>query len=82
MVLHHELDLFYDTPIVCGYSNSKGLKPNPRHITLFQYINDRLPKVVNIIPHNVVVTHPNQQPPQKGFGLCLDLSSTHFSGTS
>ena len=50
MVLHRELDLFYGTPIVCGFSKCRGLKENPRHVTLSHYFNDRLPKVDSLIP--------------------------------
>jgi len=32
MILHCELDLFYDTPIICGCSKCKGLIVNPRHV--------------------------------------------------
>jgi hypothetical protein len=49
-ILHRELDLFYDTLIVCGCSKCKGLKKNPRHVTLSLYINDQLPKVDGLIP--------------------------------
>jgi hypothetical protein len=54
MVLHRELDLFYDTPVVCGCSKCKGLKKNPRCVTLSHYINDRLPKVDGLIPPTMV----------------------------
>ena len=50
MTINHELDLFYDTLVVCGCSKCKGLKKNTRCVTLSHYINDRLPKVGNIIP--------------------------------
>lgn len=45
MVLHRELDIFYDTPVVCGCSKCKELKVNPRHVKMSHYINERLPKV-------------------------------------
>ena len=53
MTINLELDLFYDTLIVCGCSKSKGLKKNPRSITLSDYINDRLPKVDGLTPPTV-----------------------------
>jgi hypothetical protein len=53
-ILHHELDLFYDIPVVCGCSKCKGLKKNPRRVTLSHYINDRLPKFDGLIPPTVV----------------------------
>ena len=56
-ILHCELDLFYDTPMVCGCSKCKGLKKNPRRVTLFHYINDRLPKFDGLI-HPTVVNKP------------------------
>jgi hypothetical protein len=49
MVLHHELDLFYDTPFICVYSKCKGLKVNARCVTLSHYINDQLPQVDSLI---------------------------------
>jgi hypothetical protein len=42
------------TPVVCGCSKCKGLKKNPRCVTLSHYINDRLPKVDGLIPPTVV----------------------------
>ena len=54
MVLHYELDVFYDTPVVCGHSKFKGLKKNPQCVTLSHYINDRLPKVGGLIPPTAV----------------------------
>ena len=53
-VLHRELDLFYDTQVVCGYSKCHSLKVNPRRLTLSHYINDQLPKVDSLIPPIVV----------------------------
>ena len=52
--INHELDLFYDTLIVCGWSKCKGLKKNPRRVTLSHYINDQLPKVDGLIPPTTV----------------------------
>jgi hypothetical protein len=54
MVVHHELDLFYDTPVVCGCSKCKVLKKNHVSVTLSHYINDRPPKVDGLIPPTVV----------------------------
>jgi hypothetical protein len=55
-ILHRELDLFYDTPVVCGCSKCKGMKRNPQHVTLTlsHCINDRLPKVDGLIPPTTV----------------------------
>ena len=53
-IINHELDVFYDTPIVCDCSKCKVLKKNPQHVTLSHYINDRLPKVDNLLPLSVV----------------------------
>lgn len=52
--INHELDLFYDTPVVCGCSKCKGLKKNPLCVTLCHYFNDRLPNVDNLIPSTTV----------------------------
>ena len=49
MILYCELDLSYDTLVVCACSKCKGLKVNPQHVTLTHYINDRLPKVDSLI---------------------------------
>jgi len=49
MVLHRELDLFYDNLVARGYSNCKWLKVNPQRVTLTYYINDQLPKVDGLI---------------------------------
>ena len=54
MTLNHELDLFYDTLVVCGFQRCKGLMKNPSRVTLSHYINDRLSKVVGLIPTTVV----------------------------
>ena len=54
MALHYELDLFYDTPKIFGCSKCKGLKKNPRRVTLSRYINDRLPKFDDLIPPTAV----------------------------
>ena len=53
MILHRELDLFYDTLVVCGCSKCKGLTKS-RHVTLSHYINDILPKDDNLIPPTTV----------------------------
>ena len=50
MVVHCELDLFYDTPKVCGYSKCKGMKENPQCVTPSHYINGRIPKYDSLIP--------------------------------
>ena len=49
-----ELDLFYDTLVVCGCSKCQGLKENPRRVTLTHYTNDILPNVDALIPPTVV----------------------------
>ena len=54
MVLHHEFNLFYDTPVVCGYSKCKRLKENRWCATLSHYINDWIPKVDSLIPPTMV----------------------------
>ena len=54
MTINHELVLFYDTSIVCGCSKCKGLKKNPRRVTLSHYINDQLPKVDSVIPPTMI----------------------------
>lgn len=56
-VLHYELDLFYDTLVVCGCSKCKGLGKNPRRVTLSHYIINRLPKFDGLIPP-IVVNNP------------------------
>jgi hypothetical protein len=53
-LLQCELDIVYDTSVVCGCSKCKELKKNPRCVTLSHYINDRLPKVDGLIPSTVV----------------------------
>jgi hypothetical protein len=53
-ILHCELDLFYDTPVVCGCSKCKGLMKSLRRVIYFNYINDRLPKVDGLIPPTAV----------------------------
>ena len=53
-VLYDELDLFYDMSMVCGCSKCKGLKKNPRRITLSHYINVRLLKVDGLIPSTMI----------------------------
>ena len=57
MVLHHQLDLFNDTTVVCSNSKCKGMKGNPQHVKLTHYINDQLPKEDGLIPPTVV-KHP------------------------
>ena len=52
--INHELDIFYDTSIVCGFSKCKGLNKNLGHVTLSHYINDWLPIVYGKIPPNAV----------------------------
>ena len=54
MVIHHEIEIFYDTQVVCGCSKCQGLKKNPRHVTLTHYTNDRLPNVDGLIPPTAV----------------------------
>jgi hypothetical protein len=54
MILHHELDFFYDTPWVCGCLKCKGLKTNPQHVTPFHYINDQLLIFDDLIPPTMV----------------------------
>ena len=54
MIINHELDLFYDTPIICDCSQCKGLKKNPQRVTLADYINDQLPKVNDLIPPTMI----------------------------
>ena len=54
IVLQHELDLFYDTLVVCICSKYKGLNVNPMHATLSHYINDQIQKFVSQIPPTVV----------------------------
>jgi hypothetical protein len=39
-ILYRELDIFDDTPIVCGCSKCKGLKKNLQRVALIHYIND------------------------------------------
>ena len=50
MIIHREMELFYDTPIVCGCSKCQGLKENPQHVTITHYTNDILPNVDGLIP--------------------------------
>lgn len=50
MVLHRELDLFYDTLLVCGCSKCKRFRVKPRHVTLTHYINDQINKFDSLIP--------------------------------
>ena len=46
MVILHEMELFYDTPIVYVFlSKCQGLKDNPWRVTLTHYTNDILPNV-------------------------------------
>jgi hypothetical protein len=40
LVLHHELNIFYETLVVCGCLKCKVLKVNPWLVTLSQYVND------------------------------------------
>ena len=40
-VFHHELDLFNDTLVVCGFSKCQGFKDNPFYVTLTHYICDQ-----------------------------------------
>ena len=47
MALYHDVDLFYDTLVVCSYSKYKGLKENPQCVIL--------PKVHDLIPPTVVM---------------------------
>jgi hypothetical protein len=54
MVLHCELDLFYDVLVVCVCLKCKGLKKKPQCVTLSHYINDRIPKVDGLIPPTTV----------------------------
>ena len=54
MTINHELDLFYDTLVVCGFSKCKGLNKNPQPITFFHYINDQLPEVDGLIPPTAI----------------------------
>ena len=54
MILNHELDVFYDTLVVCGCSKCKGLKKIPQLVTLSHYINDRILKVDGLIPSTTV----------------------------
>jgi len=67
VVFHYEFNLIYDTPVVCGFSISKGLKVNPRCVTSSHHINDQLPKFCGLIPPtevkdpigNIETTHRN-----------------------
>jgi hypothetical protein len=54
MVLHRKLDIFYKTHVVCGYSKCKGMKVNPRYVTLSHYVNEKLPKFNGLIPPTMV----------------------------
>ena len=53
-VIRRELELFYDTPVVCGCSKCQVLKENPLCVTLTHYKNDKLPIVYGLIPPTVV----------------------------
>ena len=53
-VIPHELELFYDTLVVCGCLKCQGLKENPWCVTLTHYTNDRLPNVDGLIPPTIV----------------------------
>ena len=48
-LIWHDLELFYDTPIVCGCLKFQGLKESPRRVTLIHYTNDILPNVDGLI---------------------------------
>ena len=50
----NELNIFYDTPVVCGFSKCKGLNKNCQCVTLSHYINDQLPKVDDLIPPTTI----------------------------
>jgi hypothetical protein len=50
MIHHYELDLFYDTLVVCDYSKCRGLKVNSRSVILSHYVNDQLPKFHGLAP--------------------------------
>lgn len=54
MILNYELDLFYDTLILCDYSKIKGLKVNPWRVINSHYVSDPLPKVYDLIPPIVI----------------------------
>jgi hypothetical protein len=84
MVLHHELDIFYDTLAVCGCSKCKGLKKNHQHVTLSHYIDDRLPKIDGLI-HLSVVNNPigDIEKTRRNTSMCsffenLEAKSTTF----
>jgi hypothetical protein len=84
MVLHYELDLFYDTPVVCSCSKCKELKKISRHVTLSHYINDRLPKVDGLIPP-IAVKNPigDVEKTHRNTSICcffekLEARSTKF----
>jgi hypothetical protein len=49
MVLHCDMDLFYDIVLEFGCSKFKWLKKNPRCVMLSHYINGRLRKVDGLI---------------------------------
>ena len=53
-IIRHELELFYDTLVVCGCSKCQGLKENPQLVTLTHYTNDILPDVDGLIPPTIV----------------------------
>lgn len=85
MVLHCEFELFYETPVVCGYLKCKGLKNNSRRVTLSHYINDWLPKVDDLIPPTVVKKPINdiEKTCRNTFSMCsffdqLEARSTKF----
>ena len=51
MVLHYEIDLFYDNlAAVCGCSKYIRLSNNPQCVIVSHYINDQLPKLNNLLP--------------------------------
>ena len=54
MVIHHEIEIFYDTQVVCGCSKCQGLKEKPQLVTLIHYTNDMLPNVDGLIPPTTV----------------------------
>lgn len=49
MVVHCELDLFYETLVVSGFSKLKGLKVNPCHAPS-HYVNGQLHKFDDLKP--------------------------------
>lgn len=75
IVLHCELHLFYDTPIVCGYSKGKVLKVNPN--LLFVHAIHSLP-----YGEESLINDNFRRPPttcQKGLALGLP-SNIHLRG--